>query len=144
MRYKPLIGTRGEMACWVVRAANQIGLNTVAAYSEADADAIIDGARAIELAREHILAPRCAVRARLIVEHPAKIVSQSPVSISMRRLPKSLACSSTARSLNTFFHHQPMWMKVTAHSEFRGRGGPTLAKSTTKAEEPADRETEEE
>jgi hypothetical protein len=140
MRQKPLIVTRGEMACRVIRAPNQIGLNTVAAYSAADAEAIIDGARVIELARDHILTPRCAVR----VEHPAKTVSQSPVSITVRRLAQSLACSSTVQSLNTFPHRQPMWVKATAHSKFRGWGGPRLAKSTTKAEEPAYRETEEE
>ena len=40
MQPKLIVANRGEIACRVIRAAKQLGLGTVAVYSEADAQAL--------------------------------------------------------------------------------------------------------
>ena len=73
MFQKLLIANRGEIACRVIRTAQQLGIRTVAVYSEADQDGLH-----VELADEAIL------------------IGASPVSESYLDIGRVLqACQST-------------------------------------------------
>ena len=70
---KILIANRGEIACRVIRTARDMGIATVAVYSDADA-----GSLAVQMADEAIhIGPSPAAESYLIAEKILEAVRQS-------------------------------------------------------------------